>query len=179
MFKVNKEKAAELAKNIRSSVENSSSAASGKGGLADEDANLMIKLKFLTYKVNSNMSIPERMQNSLFIWTVVYICNNMGYIALFLSVRKFSLHACTWQHDIFTWRKFVVYFFLYIEPSLFVTCISILFVLFPSVRFFTDTKTSKLVVVTFSSQLRTFLIRNGLSILFKEGPAAYKAYYLR
>lgn len=77
LFKVNKEKAAELAKNIRSSVENSSSAASGKGGLADEDANLMIKLKFLTYK------------------------------------------------------------------------------------------------------LRTFLIRNGLSILFKEGPAAYKAYYLR
>lgn len=28
-------------------------------------------------------------------------------------------------------------------------------------------------------QLRTFLIRNGLSILFKEGPGAYKAYYLR
>ncbi|XP_024026356.1 tRNA ligase 1 isoform X1 [Morus notabilis] len=77
LFKVNKEKAAELAKNIRSSVENGSSAASEKGELADEDANLMIKLKFLTYK------------------------------------------------------------------------------------------------------LRTFLIRNGLSILFKEGPAAYKAYYLR
>ncbi|XP_027345379.1 tRNA ligase 1 isoform X2 [Abrus precatorius] len=28
-------------------------------------------------------------------------------------------------------------------------------------------------------KLRTFLIRNGLSILFKEGPGAYKAYYLR
>ncbi|OMO71211.1 hypothetical protein CCACVL1_18365 [Corchorus capsularis] len=28
-------------------------------------------------------------------------------------------------------------------------------------------------------KLRTFLIRNGLSILFKDGPAAYKAYYLR
>ncbi|KAF9606927.1 hypothetical protein IFM89_030225 [Coptis chinensis] len=28
-------------------------------------------------------------------------------------------------------------------------------------------------------KLRTFLIRNGLSVLFKEGPAAYKAYYLR
>ncbi|KAK6926834.1 tRNA ligase, phosphodiesterase, partial [Dillenia turbinata] len=28
-------------------------------------------------------------------------------------------------------------------------------------------------------KLRTFLIRNGLSILFKEGPAAYKSYYLR
>ncbi|KAK0605172.1 hypothetical protein LWI29_023698 [Acer saccharum] len=28
-------------------------------------------------------------------------------------------------------------------------------------------------------KIRTFLIRNGLSILFKDGPAAYKAYYLR
>ncbi|KAK9124336.1 hypothetical protein Sjap_013938 [Stephania japonica] len=28
-------------------------------------------------------------------------------------------------------------------------------------------------------KLRTFLIRNGLTILFKEGPAAYKSYYLR
>ncbi|KAL7591073.1 hypothetical protein Lser_V15G34851 [Lactuca serriola] len=28
-------------------------------------------------------------------------------------------------------------------------------------------------------KLRTFLIRNGLSILFKEGPIAYKTYYLR
>ncbi|KAK8967645.1 hypothetical protein KSP40_PGU006807 [Platanthera guangdongensis] len=28
-------------------------------------------------------------------------------------------------------------------------------------------------------KIRTFLIRNGLSILFKDGPAAYKTYYLR
>ncbi|KAJ8751586.1 hypothetical protein K2173_016834 [Erythroxylum novogranatense] len=28
-------------------------------------------------------------------------------------------------------------------------------------------------------KIRTFLIRNGLSILFKDGPSAYKAYYLR
>ncbi|KAJ9546068.1 hypothetical protein OSB04_025775 [Centaurea solstitialis] len=28
-------------------------------------------------------------------------------------------------------------------------------------------------------KLRTFLIRNGLSVLFKEGPAAYRTYYLR
>ncbi|KAM7280906.1 hypothetical protein ACFE04_008040 [Oxalis oulophora] len=28
-------------------------------------------------------------------------------------------------------------------------------------------------------KIRTFLIRNGLSILFKDGPGAYKAYYLR
>lgn len=77
LFKENKEKTAELGKNRTSSIDGGSIAASGKDGLADEDANLMIKLKFLTYK------------------------------------------------------------------------------------------------------LRTFLIRNGLPILFKEGPAAYKAYYLR
>ncbi|KAG7950036.1 hypothetical protein I3843_13G092700 [Carya illinoinensis] len=76
LFKANNEKAAEIAKS-NNMVENGSSSTLGKDGLADEDANLMIKLKFLTYK------------------------------------------------------------------------------------------------------LRTFLIRNGLSILFKEGPAAYKAYYLR
>ncbi|KAL6276040.1 hypothetical protein ACE6H2_019641 [Prunus campanulata] len=77
LFKASKERAAEIAKDKSSIVEDVSSDMPGKYGLADEDANLMIKLKFLTYK------------------------------------------------------------------------------------------------------LRTFLIRNGLSILFKEGPAAYKAYYLR
>ncbi|XP_030506029.2 tRNA ligase 1 [Cannabis sativa] len=76
LFKANKERAAELSKKS-AIVENASSSASEKDGLADEDANLMIKMKFLTYK------------------------------------------------------------------------------------------------------LRTFLIRNGLSVLFKDGPAAYKAYYLR
>lgn len=79
LFKANKEKVAEMAKNSNDLVENinNSDGTSRKDGLADEDANLMIKLKFLTYK------------------------------------------------------------------------------------------------------LRTFLIRNGLSILFKQGPAAYKTYYLR
>ncbi|XP_048324076.2 tRNA ligase 1 isoform X1 [Ziziphus jujuba] len=77
LFKANKERAAEIAKTSAGIVENGSTGASSKDGLADEDANMMVKLKFLTYK------------------------------------------------------------------------------------------------------LRTFLIRNGLSILFKEGPAAYKAYYLR
>ncbi|CAL9099126.1 unnamed protein product [Musa acuminata var. zebrina] len=81
LFKVNKERATDFAKdsnsllkNINGNLEASSLVADG---LADEDANLMIKLKFLTYK------------------------------------------------------------------------------------------------------LRTFLIRNGLSILFKDGPSAYKTYYLR
>ncbi|KAJ7947775.1 putative RNA ligase [Quillaja saponaria] len=76
LFKANKDRTIEISKNGNSVVENGSSSLSGKDGLADEDANLMIKLKFLTYK------------------------------------------------------------------------------------------------------LRTFLIRNGLSTLFKQGPAAYKAYYL-
>lgn len=74
LFKANKERAAEIAKNnnIDGNVNDRA-----KDGLADDDANLMIKLKFLAYK------------------------------------------------------------------------------------------------------LRTFLIRNGLSTLFKDGPSAYKAYYLR
>ncbi|KAM0996499.1 hypothetical protein ACFX2C_006499 [Malus domestica] len=77
LFKASKERAAEIAKGKSSIVEDGNNGMPGKYGLADEDANLMIKLKFLTYK------------------------------------------------------------------------------------------------------LRTFLIRNGLSILFKEGTAAYKTYYER
>ncbi|XP_010253547.1 PREDICTED: uncharacterized protein LOC104594775 [Nelumbo nucifera] len=81
LFKVNKEKAAEFAKDsnmlVRNINGNYNRSTSGAYGLDNEDGNLMIKLKFLTYK------------------------------------------------------------------------------------------------------LRTFLIRNGLSILFKLGPAAYKEYYLR
>nr|CAD1818356.1 unnamed protein product [Ananas comosus var. bracteatus] len=81
LFKVTKEKAAELAKDSNSMLKNINGATESDSlstnGLADEDANLMVKLKFLTYK------------------------------------------------------------------------------------------------------LRTFLIRNGLSILFKDGPSAYKTYYLR
>ncbi|XP_031280751.1 tRNA ligase 1 isoform X4 [Pistacia vera] len=78
LFKANKEKAAEIAKNnSMGGISSGNGGLPGKGDLADDDANLMIKLKFLTYKI------------------------------------------------------------------------------------------------------RTFLIRNGLSTLFKDGPAAYKAYYLR
>ncbi|KAL6194871.1 hypothetical protein ACLB2K_035946 [Fragaria x ananassa] len=78
LFKANKKRAAEIAKNKSTVVDNDGGCSiSGRHGLAEEDANLMIKLKFLTYK------------------------------------------------------------------------------------------------------LRTFLIRNGLPILFKQGPTAYKTYYLR
>ncbi|XP_022964893.1 tRNA ligase 1 isoform X1 [Cucurbita moschata] len=77
LFKENKEKTAEIVKSKNNLMETEGNGTVGRDGFADEDANLMIKLKFLTYK------------------------------------------------------------------------------------------------------LRTFLIRNGLSILFKEGSAAYKAYYLR
>ncbi|XP_077232996.1 tRNA ligase 1-like isoform X2 [Tasmannia lanceolata] len=81
LFKVNKERAAEISKDSNLLTKNINGSYGtttvGTDGLADEDANLMIKLKFLTYKI------------------------------------------------------------------------------------------------------RTFLIRNGLSILFKDGPAAYRTYYLR
>lgn len=57
LFKVNKEKAAEISKESNLLLLKHSGASSGESsitanGLADEDANLMIKLKFLTYKVN-------------------------------------------------------------------------------------------------------------------------------
>lgn len=51
LFKANKERAAEIAKTSAGIVENGSTGASSKDGLADEDANMMVKLKFLTYKV--------------------------------------------------------------------------------------------------------------------------------
>ena len=51
LFKANKERAAEISKS-NNMEENGSSSTLGKDALADEDANLMIKLKFLTYKVS-------------------------------------------------------------------------------------------------------------------------------
>ncbi|RZC69875.1 hypothetical protein C5167_033011 [Papaver somniferum] len=54
LFKVSKDKAAED-NNVQSKNANGSSetSTSGADGLADEDANLMIKLKFLTYKIQT------------------------------------------------------------------------------------------------------------------------------
>jgi hypothetical protein len=56
LFKVNKEKAEELMKDSNSLLKDiniaSESNSSDKNDLADEDANLMVKLKFLTYKVS-------------------------------------------------------------------------------------------------------------------------------
>ena len=53
LFKANKEEADKIAKNSNDLVKNvnDSNGTSTKDGLADEDGNLMIKLKFLTYKV--------------------------------------------------------------------------------------------------------------------------------
>lgn len=56
LFKVHKEKAAELVKDsnsIHKSVNGGCESSSSMDGLADEDANLMIKLKFLTYKIRT------------------------------------------------------------------------------------------------------------------------------
>lgn len=55
LFKVNKERAAEISKDSNTIMKNVNGgyglSTSNTDGLADEDANLMIKLKFLTYKV--------------------------------------------------------------------------------------------------------------------------------
>ena len=50
LFKANKERATEISKNNDNMVGMESSS-SGVDDLADEDSNLMVKLKFLTYKV--------------------------------------------------------------------------------------------------------------------------------
>lgn len=55
LFKANNKKAAELSKDSNTLLRNINgaldSSLSSKDGLADEDSNLMVKLKFLTYKV--------------------------------------------------------------------------------------------------------------------------------
>lgn len=55
LFKANNKKAAELAKDGNTLLKNINGALDSNGsvvdGLADEDSNLMVKLKFLTYKV--------------------------------------------------------------------------------------------------------------------------------
>ncbi|KAL6508857.1 hypothetical protein OROHE_021416 [Orobanche hederae] len=51
LFKTNKERAVESIK--ETNVGSGTNSASAKDGLADEDANLMIKLKFLTYKLRT------------------------------------------------------------------------------------------------------------------------------
>ncbi|KAF3790306.1 hypothetical protein EJ110_NYTH09213 [Nymphaea thermarum] len=55
LFKVNKETAAEMSKDTYSSMKNMNGGSDSNelDGLADEDANLMIKLKFLTYKLRT------------------------------------------------------------------------------------------------------------------------------
>ncbi|XXG44458.1 hypothetical protein AAC387_Pa01g4255 [Persea americana] len=57
LFKVNKERATEISKDGNMIIENANGgygmSTSDTDGLADEDANLMIKLKFLTYKLRT------------------------------------------------------------------------------------------------------------------------------
>lgn len=64
LFKADKERAAEIARNSKDLLKdvNGSNGTLGKDGLADEDANLMIKLKFLTYKVCIIQSLSEAME---------------------------------------------------------------------------------------------------------------------
>ena len=61
VFKVNKEKSVELAKDsnlLLKNVNATHGSSSSTDGLADEDANLMVKLKFLTYKVWASLVLP-------------------------------------------------------------------------------------------------------------------------
>uniref|UniRef100_A0A453AW09 Uncharacterized protein n=1 Tax=Aegilops tauschii subsp. strangulata TaxID=200361 RepID=A0A453AW09_AEGTS len=57
LFKANNKKAAELSKDSNTLLRNINgaldSSLSSKDGLADEDSNLMVKLKFLTYKIRT------------------------------------------------------------------------------------------------------------------------------
>lgn len=62
LFKANKERATEISRSSNM-VEHSSSSTSAKDGLADEDANLMIKLKFLTYKVSLLIQFSMHVQS--------------------------------------------------------------------------------------------------------------------
>nr|DAD27929.1 TPA_asm: hypothetical protein HUJ06_029397 [Nelumbo nucifera] len=64
LFKVNKEKAAEIAKDcniLEKSINGNSNPKASGTDLADEDANLMIKLKFLTYKVLDKFKLNDLM----------------------------------------------------------------------------------------------------------------------
>ncbi|KAK6141957.1 hypothetical protein DH2020_024307 [Rehmannia glutinosa] len=106
-------RAAEFTK--ETDVGSGTNGATAKEGLADEDANLMIKLKFLTYKL-------KVMHTDCLTKTLLFVKQDA---------------------QIKTWHSAENY------------------------------------LTVFISMLRTFLIRNGLSILFKQGEAAYKAYYLR
>ncbi|KAB1203048.1 Peptide chain release factor 1 [Morella rubra] len=81
LFKASKERAAELTKSDNV-VENGSSSTSGKDGLADEDANLMIKLKFLTYKVRMYQKYSE--QNS---WKYAPLSSSEVGLLPFLAER--------------------------------------------------------------------------------------------
>lgn len=54
LFKATKERAAEISKGSQDIIENvNGTGGMSKGDLTDDDANLMIKLKFLTYKVHA------------------------------------------------------------------------------------------------------------------------------
>ena len=61
LFKESKERKAEIGKNRVDAVnsDNGNDGALGADSLADEDANLMVKLKFLTYKVGSQLLFTD------------------------------------------------------------------------------------------------------------------------
>lgn len=90
LFKASKEKAAEVARNNDGVTEivNDSNVTSGKDGLADDDANLMIKLKFLTYKVCVYKRYTNRL--SVVLGSYMQMCSCLG-----TSDREFLMKNLT------------------------------------------------------------------------------------
>ncbi|KAB2090400.1 hypothetical protein ES319_A03G121100v1 [Gossypium barbadense] len=84
LFKANKERAAGIAKSNNDIVGhvNNGSSTSTKDGLANEDANLMIKMKFLTYKLRTFL-----IRNGL---SILFKDGPAAYRAYYLSLTSFG-----------------------------------------------------------------------------------------
>lgn len=93
LFKANKDSATELVENTSSLLKNmniNSTSSTAVDDLADEDANLMIKLKFLTYKVFSALSVQFKV-----LCTYMTIDNNYTLNLCIISALNFIAVTCT------------------------------------------------------------------------------------
>lgn len=83
IFKASKEKASEIAKTVKD-MKNvvESNDTSDRDGLADEDANLMIKLKFLTYKVSIDCTSYCHLHDS---WNAFFLSTKFSCVFGFSS----------------------------------------------------------------------------------------------
>ncbi|KAE8656713.1 putative exonuclease V-like [Hibiscus syriacus] len=156
LFKANAERAAEIAKSNNDVVRhvNNGSSTSTIDGLANEDSNLMIKLKFLTYK--SDVANASGAYEPSYLTRASKVVNDgagpsrndKGKSPAHNPISSRPSRRCLVDEDEMEDEM---------EEDIGVS---------------SDEGDGVV-------RLRTFLIRNGLSVLFKDGPAAYKAYYLR